>query len=70
MSGIKQAAFLKRPEVDYPEVSKDYWGANILAGSKPRKRLNRTTIFLAILAGASLVGMLYGAGYFDRFIHR
>jgi hypothetical protein len=70
VSDIKQAAWLKRPEVDYPEVSKDYPHWNILGETKPCKRLNYTTVFLAILAGASLVGTLYGAGCFDRFIYR
>ena len=68
MSDIKQAAWLKRPEVDYPEVSKDYPLATVVL-KEPRKRLNYTSIALAIMLGLSLLGTLYGAGCFDRFIN-
>ena len=59
MSDIKQAAWLKRPEVDYPEVSKDYPYCNVLGPStnKSRRRLNNTTVFLLITV------VLYGLSW-------
>jgi len=52
---LKQASFLKRPStdlpnVDYPEVSKDYPHFNVLGPHKSRGRINHSTIFMLVLA--------------------
>jgi hypothetical protein len=62
-------AFKQAELEDQARYVNEYPLANLIM-ERPRRRLNYTTIFCIAVLALALLGALYGAGCFDRFITR